>query len=548
MKKYFLLLFWGLSITLSAQDYCLDVKYIKKEQTNWCGIASTKCVLDYYNFERRQCELAERVRTGCSWDYLGYYDCCVTAAWGCNTPISLNCLQYILENVGNIQTYPANNPYDHNGIQHHLQFQRPIIMRWENIIDPFHGHAMVIYGIDVEYGFQTNYLISYMDPDPIDNYVGGLRELDLEELLCYTNPDTHITFEWKQTFVPRYSPHCYNGAPDADETGVDCGGFHCPPCNPPPPPQSCSDCFKNGDEKEMDCGGDDCKPCDDVPKERIVNNTTQLRKEVAAFNKITAKSNVVVQTGKNVSFITENGGTIILQPGFKAEKGCTFTTQWREDVSDCGRGCGRICGKWCVPSYCKYHEDLYIHDLQYAQKIDYEIYNLNGYNKVCKNVKDISHNGSVQLWNCPFNMGNVTYRILYETYHCDSTKRCGWQDFTVIGYNGGKSPDGAPGDPENPENIFSSTIDDITHQNETAAPNFTIIPNPNPGTFQIETNFPLSEIANLKITNMFGVTVYETQNLSSNTIQLPTTVSGQHFVVLILKNGKVLTQKMMLQR
>jgi len=226
MKKYFLLLFCGISITLNAQNYCLDVHYIEKAQTNWCGIASTKCVLDYYGFDAyRQCDLAEYVRTGCPWSgNLGYYDCCITAAWGCNSAIELLCLQEILTRFGNIQTYPANNPYDHNGIQHYLGRQSPIIMRWENIIDPFHGHAMVIYGIDVEYGFQTNYLIHYMDPDPIDEafQIGGYRELSLDELLCYTNPNTHITFEWKQTFVPRYSPHCYNKKLDADkgETGI----------------------------------------------------------------------------------------------------------------------------------------------------------------------------------------------------------------------------------------------------------------------------------------------------------------------------------------
>jgi len=73
-------------------------------------------------------------------------------------------------------------------------------------------------------------------------------------------------------------------------------------------------------------------------------------------------------------------------------------------------------------------------------------------------------------------------------------------------------------------------------------------PNPNPGTFQIETNFPLSEISQLKITNTLGLTVYETRNLASNEIQLPNSVSGLYFVVMVLKDGTVLTQKMMVQR
>jgi hypothetical protein len=74
----------------------------------------------------------------------------------------------------------------------------------------------------------------------------------------------------------------------------------------------------------------------------------------------------------------------------------------------------------------------------------------------------------------------------------------------------------------------------------------TLYPNPNPGTFQLETNFPLSKIGNFKIINLLGATVYETQNLSSNTIQLTNAPAGQYFVVMILKDGTVITQKMMI--
>ena len=77
---------------------------------------------------------------------------------------------------------------------------------------------------------------------------------------------------------------------------------------------------------------------------------------------------------------------------------------------------------------------------------------------------------------------------------------------------------------------------------------FNLLPNPNSGTFQIETNFPLSDLSHLKITNTLGVTVYETKNLASNEIQLPNSVSGLYFVVMVLKDGTVLTQKMMVQR
>ena len=79
-------------------------------------------------------------------------------------------------------------------------------------------------------------------------------------------------------------------------------------------------------------------------------------------------------------------------------------------------------------------------------------------------------------------------------------------------------------------------------------PEIKLYPNPNLGTFQIETNFPLSDVANFKIVSSLGTPVYETQNLASNEIQLLNSGSGLYFVVIILKNGTVLTQKMMVQR
>jgi len=75
-----------------------------------------------------------------------------------------------------------------------------------------------------------------------------------------------------------------------------------------------------------------------------------------------------------------------------------------------------------------------------------------------------------------------------------------------------------------------------------------LFPNPNTGTFNIEANFPLTEIASLKITNLLGIPVYETQKLTSNNIQLQTSAPGQYFVIMMLKDGSMLTQKMMIQR
>jgi len=81
-------------------------------------------------------------------------------------------------------------------------------------------------------------------------------------------------------------------------------------------------------------------------------------------------------------------------------------------------------------------------------------------------------------------------------------------------------------------------------QGNTINKEITLYPNPNPGTFQLETNFPLSDIGNLKIINLLGVTIYETQHITTNTIQLQPSAPGTVFVVMILKDGSVITQKM----
>jgi Zn-dependent metalloprotease len=77
---------------------------------------------------------------------------------------------------------------------------------------------------------------------------------------------------------------------------------------------------------------------------------------------------------------------------------------------------------------------------------------------------------------------------------------------------------------------------------------FTLFPNPNSGSFTIEANFPLTDIAHFKITNLLGVSMYDTKTLFTNYIQLPACPAGIYFVVMILKDGTALRQKMMIER
>jgi len=111
---------------------------------------------------------------------------------------------------------------------------------------------------------------------------------------------------------------------------------------------------------------------------------------------------------------------------------------------------------------------------------------------------------------------------------------------------GGKSISYSPQEDEEYEDI-ATEVPGFPSPQLHIQPPINIIPNPNSGAFQIESNFPLSNIVNLKITNMLGTTVYETQNLTSNSIRFQTSTAGVYFVVITLKDGRLLTQKMMVQ-
>ena len=59
-------------------------------------------------------------------------------------------------------------------------------------------------------------------------------------------------------------PTCNDGIQNGQETGVDCGGPDCEPCNTDPDP-TCNDGIQNGQETGVDCGGPDCEPCNTNP-------------------------------------------------------------------------------------------------------------------------------------------------------------------------------------------------------------------------------------------------------------------------------------------
>ena len=589
MKKYIVLLFLGITVSLNAQWIDLDVPYSPQQQSSWCGVAASQSVIGYYKKPYTpQCEIMDYVRR-CNLGMYGYTNCCPVNPLYCNNK-GLNFFGgHGTGSVGDVLwefgPVPTSEIPWHLPIQYIIQdlgLKRPIVVQWSDFAGTI-GHAVVIHGINGNY-------IKYVDP--WNDSTGGFRSMLYDDFVN----DGFV--KWTNTLATMgcsgrdYPDHCCNGVQDAHlgETGIDCGG-PCEPCNTPPPPPAhckngvqdahlgetgidcggpcppcppdpCANCKKDPGEVWIDCGGP-CGSCEDVLEVRHISNSSQLRPEIMAFKKITAGvTQVWIEKGKNVSFITEEKGTIILHKHFKVEKGAYFRTQRWEDLS----GYSRICEHFCpdlayisfIPAWCNsgiHFYTLYLFSLHNAKKIEYEIFDEQG-KFIDSKTLDVTHNGTIDLWHLSnYGIDTLTagmYTIIYYVHYCTGAIYGYMNTFVVVnfgcGHYRGNSLDEALEETENFDiHPFPSSAP-LNISDETSPPTLSVIPNPNTGAFQVETNFSLSEIAHFKIINSLGATVYETQNLFSNTIQLQNSASGLHFVVAMLKDGTMLTQKMVIQR
>jgi hypothetical protein len=509
MKKYILLLFFGAIITLNAQDLVLKVLDIRQEQTNWCWAASSSCVLDYYGYPQEQCEIAEYARIHSVWHNYGLVPCCEDASQGCNKG-GLACFEEdmmhdILMNFGNIGNN-CTGVLSISQIQYNLKLQRPFLIRR---VKGSTGHFVVGYGLEGS-------KIWYMDPTLNG---GGYKSLPYDSL------KNNGMWKWEGSNVLLRSPF----------------------------PDHCYDCKLNGDEVDYDCGGA-CPPCKLASDEvQYITPTNNLPLEVRATKKITAGNAAVkVLSGQNVNFIT--AGEIVLLPGFEVAAGANFNTQIKNNTLNLKQ----ICGKYCEedrygPIQAVRHQDIFSADhLVNVDRIEYKIHNLQSGRLIYENIIHINDYGTVDLWDLiegeSSNPPSFTWYVIYVyVYPCDGGAVSeGSVKFSVSDFKKSSSDDTE--ETEIPDIFLSHSSNNLPLQDETPIQHFSIIPNPNPGAFQLETNFPLSDIGHLKITNLLGVTVYESKNLATNTIQLPASISGQHFVVVNLKDGTVLTQKMMIHR
>ena len=71
----------------------------------------------------------------------------------------------------------------------------------------------------------------------------------------------------------------------------------------------------------------------------------------------------------------------------------------------------------------------------------------------------------------------------------------------------------------------------------------TISPNPNNGTFTINTNIDPQKVLSVQVFSMLGQSIYQQAGLPNNVIQLPSAVSGV-FYVEIITTGERLIRKM----
>jgi hypothetical protein len=364
---------------------------------------------------------------------------------------------------------------------------------------------MVIYGIEVPFGI-------YNIMDPVEGF----------SVETYSGLKNDGEWQWTHTILPKRSPfpdHCYNCRFDTDK-----------------------------DEEVMDCGGP-CPPCMYAPDKVVINTpTTNLPSDVRAVAEITAGNAAVkVLSGQNVTFTT--AGEVVLLPGFEVESGANFDTQIKNSSYDVSAVCGQYCNSQYYPTVLyKYIDYFRVHDLVNVVRIEFIIYTHVTQQFITSGIVNVTKDGTVNLWDLT-GSGNsdIWLRADIALLTCYGVWKYNW-DVPILVLNSYKSLNEEFEESEFHCPSSSTNFENPVPQNPKVEPILILYPNPTSGVFQIETNFPLSEISNLKIINMIGATVYETQHLTLNTIQLPNSASGQHVVVLILKNGTVLTEKLMIQR
>jgi len=502
MKKYILLSLWGITITLNAQNaQTLNVPAVVQEQTEWCWAAVSKCVLDYYGYSHTQCEIAEYTRSVSTWHNYGTTPCCTDALQGCNYENynfgQTGSIQDILAHFG-VANDSLNSYLSISNIRNNITIKRPFIT-FHDKINGSGGHFYVVYGIN------NRDEIFFMDP-----------------LVGYG------------FFPESYESFKFNGLEVWTGTNV--------MSNSPTPsiPYHCFDCVLNHGEEEIDCGGP-CPPCGHTTKNAVDYNysTSSLPAETRSHESITAgDADVVVLPGQNVLFAAV--GDITLKPGFHAQSGSEFKAH-KSTHKDLGSEC-RYCEPFRPNNICQNNPKGYGWDLVGFTHAKVEIYQSCGglKRRIYKYVFPITSDGYTFFWD--LHTGIETNGCIHNVFWYDITlTSClgfdkDFYESITLWFNCQKSfnPDAEISDQE------VITQDDVGQDFEC-----TLHPNPNNGSFTIQTN-NLESIEKLEVVNMLGQVVYSVQHPRENTITLPTGIKGAFFVRIITQAESV-TKKIIVE-
>lgn len=159
---------------ISCNAQTLRIKECLQEQDQWCWAAATQCILDYYGFDMRQCEIVNYARNHSTPPRYGQEDCCEFPSDYCNKA----------GYFGLGFEYFANLSINITGV---LSLEEIFILLNERkpIAISNSDHVVIIYGI-------KNSKVYIMDP------ADGFYVLDYDELIDF--------YGWKASYVPQRAP------------------------------------------------------------------------------------------------------------------------------------------------------------------------------------------------------------------------------------------------------------------------------------------------------------------------------------------------------
>ncbi len=152
----FILVFFAVNISYAQ---ILTVEEVEQEQTEWCWVGVSKCIVDYYGDTTEQCEIAEYTRNTATWHSFGNTDCCNNPNQGCNywnyNYGHTGSIKDILIFFAGVNNYGQSSPITEPQIDTELSNGRPFVIRWGWYSGG--GHFVVGYG-------KSGNTIYYMNP------------------------------------------------------------------------------------------------------------------------------------------------------------------------------------------------------------------------------------------------------------------------------------------------------------------------------------------------------------------------------------------------